>query len=98
MVKYLVVIQRSEKNYSAFCPDVPGCIAAGRTVKETIDQIRMAIRFHLAWLLQSEEPFPYPKGIMQHIDEGLFAKGLVEKEFYSIEVEVAIPEKRLLET
>jgi predicted RNase H-like HicB family nuclease len=98
MVKYLVVIERSEKNYSAFCPDVPGCIAAGRTVKETIAQITMAIRFHLAWLLQSEEQLPRPKGIMQHIDEGLFGKGLTAKEFYSIEVEVSIPEKRLLES
>ncbi len=97
MVKYLVVIERNQHKYSAFCPDVPGCIAAGRTVKETIDQIRMAIRFHLAWLLQLNEALPRPKGIMQHIDEGLFNKGRESKEFYSIEVEISIPEKRLLE-
>lgn len=43
--RYLVIIEKGVRNYSAFSPDVPGCIATGKTVEETIDSIRDALGF-----------------------------------------------------
>jgi predicted RNase H-like HicB family nuclease len=61
--RYLVVIEKGEANYSAFSPDVPGCIATGRTVEATIDEIRSALEFHLEGIAESGEAIPKPKGL-----------------------------------
>lgn len=92
MIKYFVIIEKTSKKYSAFSPDVSGCVAVGRNVKEAITQIKLALGFHLAWRMKSGIPLPQPSGIMQHIDNGLFGKAHTAKEFYSIEVEVSIKE------
>jgi len=47
MSKYLIIIEKAGKNYSAFCPDLPGCIGTGATPKETERNIKEAIEFHL---------------------------------------------------
>jgi predicted RNase H-like HicB family nuclease len=44
---YAVIIRRAKENHSADCPDVPGCVAAGRTVDETPRRIRSALSMHL---------------------------------------------------
>lgn len=46
-MRYAVVIEKAESNYSAYVPDLPGCIATGATVEEAESQIREAIEFHL---------------------------------------------------
>ncbi|MER0240066.1 type II toxin-antitoxin system HicB family antitoxin [Fulvimarina sp. MAC8] len=46
-MRYAVVIEKAGSNYSAYVPDLPGCIATGATVEETETEIRNAIRFHL---------------------------------------------------
>jgi predicted RNase H-like HicB family nuclease len=51
-MRYAVVIERAEKNYSAYVPDLPGCVATGATTEETERLIRKAIDFHLS----SEKP------------------------------------------
>lgn len=61
--RYLVVIEKGETNYSAFSPDVPGCVATGRTVESTIDEIRSALRFHLEGIVENGEGVPKPKGL-----------------------------------
>ncbi len=50
MTKYLVVIEKAGKNFSAYCPDIPGCIATGATKKQAERRIRSAITFHLEGL------------------------------------------------
>jgi len=45
--KFVIVIEKAEKNYSAYSPDLPGCIATGNTVKETQENMRGAIEMHL---------------------------------------------------
>ncbi len=50
VLKYPVIIERSEKNYSAYSPDLPGCVATGGTIRETLSRMRTAIRFHLEGL------------------------------------------------
>lgn len=48
--KYLIIIEESETNFSAYSPDHPGCIATGKTRQEAEEQIREAIAFHLEGL------------------------------------------------
>ena len=47
-MRYSVVIEKGEKNYSAYLPDVPGCVATGRTPEITIKRLAKALEMHLA--------------------------------------------------
>ena len=47
MIRYAVVIERAGANYSAFAPDVAGCLATGETLDEVREQLREALEFHL---------------------------------------------------
>lgn len=60
MLKYIIVIERAENNFSAYCPDLPGCIATGSTVEETIEEIKKAIMFHIEGLKKEKLPIPEP--------------------------------------
>ncbi len=51
-MRYAVVIEKAGENYSAYVPDLPGCVATGTTVPEIEDEIRAAIRFHIEGLRQ----------------------------------------------
>ncbi len=59
MTKYLVVYEKTNSGYSAYVPDLPGCIATGATKKNIEKNIYETIRFHLEGL--REEGFPIPK-------------------------------------
>ena len=50
MDRYPVIIERARKNYSAYSRDLPGCVATGATIKETLSRMRTAIKFHLEGL------------------------------------------------
>ncbi len=67
-MRYAVVIERAERNYSAYVPDLPGCIAPGETVKEVEREIREAIRFHIEGLKQDGLPVPAPSSIAEYIE------------------------------
>jgi predicted RNase H-like HicB family nuclease len=47
MTRYAVVIEKADGNYSAYVPDLPGCVATGMTIPEVEAEIREAIRFHI---------------------------------------------------
>jgi predicted RNase H-like HicB family nuclease len=59
-MRYAVVIEKAENNYSAYVPDLPGCVATGATVEEAEIQILEAIEFHLEGLCQDGAPIPEP--------------------------------------
>ena len=59
-MKYLAIIIKSGNGYSAFVPDLPGCIAAGDTHEETDELIRQAVVYHLELMAESGEPIPEP--------------------------------------
>ena len=59
-MKYAVVVEKSPSGYSAYVPDLPGCIAAGRTRVEVERLIREAIRFHLEGMREDGETIPEP--------------------------------------
>lgn len=60
-MKYAVVFERSPANYSAYVPDLPGCVATGRTRNEVEQRVREAIRMHLDALRTGKEPIPEPQ-------------------------------------
>jgi len=60
-MRYAVVIEKAGNNYSAYVPDLPGCIATGASVGEVEHEIREAIRFHIEGL--REDGLPIPEGI-----------------------------------
>lgn len=67
-MRYAVVIERAEANYSAYVPDLPGCVATGATVSEVEHEIRAAIRFHVEGLEEDGAPVPLPTTIAEYID------------------------------
>lgn len=64
---YLVVIEPGNSNYSAYVPDLPGCISTGNTVEETINNIKEAITGHIEAMLQDGDPIPPPT--THHVDD-----------------------------
>ena len=67
-MRYAVVIERAEGNYSAYVPDLPGCVATGETVATVEQEIRDAIRFHIDGLKADGLPVPAPSSIAEYID------------------------------
>lgn len=61
MTRYTIIIEKSEGNYSAYCPDLPGVVAAGETEEETVELMIEAIDFHLEGLKEENLPIPEPK-------------------------------------
>jgi predicted RNase H-like HicB family nuclease len=59
---YLIVLEKSETGYSAYSPDVAGCIATGKTIDKVIAEMRTALRFHLQGLLEDGDELPQPRG------------------------------------
>lgn len=57
---YLVVVEKGEKGYGAWVPDLPGCVAAAANRRETLKLIREAIALHLDSLREAGEPIPPP--------------------------------------
>ena len=66
---YLVIIEKGAKNFSAYSPDIPGCIATGKTVEDTVRNMREAIDFHLEDLCEQGELPPEPLGWTAYADE-----------------------------
>jgi predicted RNase H-like HicB family nuclease len=66
--KYLIVIEKGEGNYSAYSPHVPGCIATGDTIEETLGNMRDAVIFHLEAISEEGESFPQPRGVQSYMD------------------------------
>jgi len=67
-MKYAVVIEKAEHNYSAYVPDLPGCVAVGDTIEEVEQLIREAIVFHLEGLREDGLPIPEPTTLCEYVD------------------------------
>jgi predicted RNase H-like HicB family nuclease len=59
-MRYTVVVEKAPHNYSAYVPDLPGCVAAAETEEEVIKLIREAIDFHLEGMRDAGETIPEP--------------------------------------
>ena len=67
VIKYPVIIEKAEGNYSAYSPDIPGCVATGTTVKETLLQMRSAIQYHIEGLKREGLEIPEPSTKIKYI-------------------------------
>ena len=62
------MIEKAEGNFSAYVPDLPGCVAAGATVEEAGSQIREAIEFHLEGMREDGIAIPSPESRIEYVD------------------------------
>jgi predicted RNase H-like HicB family nuclease len=67
-MRYAIVIEKADSNYSAYVPDLPGCVATGATPQETEELLREAIAFHLAGLREDRQPIPEPSSRVDYMD------------------------------
>lgn len=63
-MKYAIVIEKATRNYSAYVPDLPGCVATGRTLETVKRHIAEAIDFHIEGLLADGLPIPEPRAVV----------------------------------
>jgi len=68
MMRYAIVIEKVKGNYSAYVPDLPGCVATAATVEAVEEEIRGAIRFHVDGLKEDGLPIPPPTSIAAMLD------------------------------
>jgi predicted RNase H-like HicB family nuclease len=67
-MRYAIVIEKAENNYSAYVPDLPGCVATGQIIEETEKEIRQAIEFHLRGMREDGLPIPAPSSHVDYVE------------------------------
>ena len=67
-MRYAVVIEKAPTNYSAYVPDLPGCITTGKTIAEVRQNLREAIDLHFEGLRRDGDPIPPPTTLFEFID------------------------------
>lgn len=67
-MRYAIVVEKTENNYSAYVPDLSGCVATGQTVEETENEIHEAIEFHIEGLREDGLAIPQPASIVEYLD------------------------------
>jgi predicted RNase H-like HicB family nuclease len=68
MKRYAVVIEKADGNYSAYVPDLPGCVATAATVEAIENEIRAAVRFHIDGLEADGLEVPEPTSIAEYVE------------------------------
>jgi predicted RNase H-like HicB family nuclease len=68
MHRFLIIIEPGSYNYSAYVPDLPGCIATGRTLDEVKSNMREAISMHLEGMLEDNEAIPSSSSLAEYMD------------------------------
>ena len=66
-MRYAIVIEKAAGNYSAYVPDLPGCVATGVTLEEVEQQIKEAISFHLEGLREEGLPIPEATTLCEYV-------------------------------
>ena len=67
MRRFLVVIEKAKGNYSAYSPDLPGCVAAGKTKDEVEENIYEAIKMHVQGMIEDKLSVPDSKSIAEYV-------------------------------
>ena len=67
-MKYAIVIEKADSNYSAYVPDLPGCVATGVTSEEAEKEIREAIEFHIEGMKEDGEAIPVPSSSVDYVE------------------------------
>ena len=67
-MKYAIVIEKGQNNYSAYVPDLPGCVSTGVTIDEVEKNIKEAISFHIEGLQEDGLPIPQPTAVCEFVE------------------------------
>jgi predicted RNase H-like HicB family nuclease len=67
MYRFLIVIEKANENYSAYCPDLPGCVATGKTREETERNMYEAVEMHVQGMLEDNLPIPDSVTVAEYI-------------------------------
>ncbi len=67
-MRYAIVIEKADGNYSAYAPDLPGCVATGETPREAEDNMCEAIRFHIEGLIEDGQPVPPAQSTLAYVE------------------------------
>jgi predicted RNase H-like HicB family nuclease len=67
-MRYAIVIEKAGENYSAYAPDLPGCVATGDTPLEAEGNMREAIRFHIDGLIEDGLPIPPAESTLAYVE------------------------------
>jgi len=67
MRKFLIIIEKANNNYSAYSPDLPGCVATGKTPEEVTRAMQEAIAMHIQGLLEDNLPVPEPRALAEYV-------------------------------
>jgi predicted RNase H-like HicB family nuclease len=67
MKRFLVIIEKAEGNYSAYSPDLPGCVATGKTKDQAAKNMHLAIEMHLEGLREDGLPIPKPHSSAEYV-------------------------------
>jgi predicted RNase H-like HicB family nuclease len=68
MRRFLIVVEKAASNFSAYSPDLPGCIATGATPEETKARMQTAIAMHVQGLREDRLPIPEPSAIAEYVE------------------------------
>lgn len=58
MLRFLILIEKGKRNYGAYAPDLPGCVATGKTLEEVKANMRSALHMHIEGMIEDQEPIP----------------------------------------
>lgn len=67
-MRYAIVVEKTERNYSAYVPDLSGCVATGQTVEEVENEIRTSIQFHIEGIREDGLTIPQPVSIVEQLE------------------------------
>jgi predicted RNase H-like HicB family nuclease len=67
-MNFLIIIEKGAENYSAYSPDVLGCAATGKSVEETLENMKDALKFHFEGILEDGEEIPVPKSLNFYLE------------------------------
>jgi predicted RNase H-like HicB family nuclease len=72
-MRYAIVVEKAANNYSAYAPDIPGCVATGDTVDEVKQHMQAAIAFHLDGMRAEGLPLPQPQTVVEYVETDVAA-------------------------
>jgi len=90
-MKFLVIIEKGAGNYSAYSPDVSGCAATGKSIEETLENMRQALEFHFEGMSADDDEIPLPKGLNYYLEN----TGEISSEDILAHINVTVPESAL---
>lgn len=67
-MRYAMIIERGKRNYSAYLPDLPGCIATGKTPEEVKHRMNEAVELHLRGMREDGLPIPEPTSLVEYVE------------------------------